>query len=58
MLKYLVAGLFGRLAQDDANLVFHGAALPRGAEPQQALELIVELPDGETSHFSDAKHRK
>ena len=52
MLKYLVTGLFGRLAQDDANLVFHRAALPRGAEPQQVLELVVELPDGETGHLS------
>ena len=50
MLKHLAAGLLGRLAQDDANLVFHGAALPRRAETQQALELVVELPDGETSH--------
>ena len=52
MFKYLVAGFFGRLAQDDAHLVFHGTALPRGAEPQQALELVVELPDGETGHLS------
>ena len=52
MFQHLVAGFFRRLAQDDANFVFHRAALPRSAQAQQPLELIVELPDGETGHSS------
>ena len=34
-LQHLAAGFLGRLAQDDADLVFHRAAVPRGAQPQQ-----------------------
>ena len=44
------AGFLGRLPQDDANLILHRAAVPNRAQPQQPLELVVELPNGETSH--------
>ena len=36
-LKHLVAGLLRRLAQDDADFVFHRAALPRRTQPQEPL---------------------
>jgi len=45
-----VAGAFRRLPQDDADFVFHGAIVAGGAQPQQLLQPIVELPDGETRH--------
>jgi len=44
------AGLLRRLAQDDADLVLHRAAVLSRAQPQQPLELVVELPDGKTCH--------
>ena len=37
-------------AQDDADLVLHRAAVARRAQPQQLLQLVVELPDGEAGH--------
>ena len=46
------AGLFRGLAQDDADLVLHRPAVPRGAQAQQLLQLVVELPDGETGHWN------
>ena len=49
-IESFVAGLFRRLAQDDADLVLHRPAVARGAQPQQLLQLVVELPDGEAGH--------
>ena len=46
----LVARFLGRLPQDDADLVFHGPAMPRRAQPKQLFQLVVELPDGKTGH--------
>ena len=50
LLEDVVAGLFRGLAQDDADLVLHRPAVARGAQAQQLLQLVVELPDGETGH--------
>ena len=36
--------------EDDAHLVFHRAAVARGAQPQQLLQPLVELADGEAGH--------
>ena len=46
------AGLFRGLAQDDADLVLHRPAVPRGTQAQHLLQLVVELPDGETGHWN------
>ena len=46
----LPARVLGGLPQNDAHLVFHGPAMPRGAEPEQRLELLIQLPDGEAGH--------
>ena len=50
--RHVAAGLFRGLAQDDAHLVLHRAAVARGAQPQQLFQLVVELPDGETGHWN------
>ena len=34
-LEHFTAGFLGGFAQDDADLVLHGAAVPRRAQPQQ-----------------------
>ena len=52
MLEDVVAGLFRGLAQDDADLVLHRPAVARRAQAQQLLQLVVELPDGETGHWN------
>ena len=46
------AGLFCGLAQDDADLVLHRPAMARGAQAQQLLQLVVELPDSEAGHWN------
>jgi len=40
----------GRVAQDDARLLLHRAAIPRRPQPQAVLQVIVELPDGNAGH--------
>ena len=52
MIEHVVAGLFRGLAQDDADLVLHRPAVARGAQAQKLLQLVVELPDGETGHWN------
>ena len=52
MLQDLVAGLFRCLFQDDADLVLHRPAVARRAQAEQLLQLVVELPDGETGHWN------
>ena len=50
LIQNLAAGVIGRLPQDDAHLVFHGPAVPRGAQAEQRFQLLVKLPDGEAGH--------
>jgi hypothetical protein len=52
LLEDVVAGLFRRLTQDDADLVLHRSAVPCRAQAKELLELVVELPDGETGHWN------
>src|ERR1700734_10338 len=52
MLQNVVAGLFRGLAQDDADLVLHRPAMACRAQPEQLLQLVVELPDSETGHWN------
>ena len=40
----------GGAAQDGARLVLHRAAVPRGAQAQPLLEVVVELADGQAGH--------
>ena len=50
LIQDVATGLFGRLAQDHTDLVFHGSTMPRRAQAQQRLELVIELSDGEAGH--------
>src|ERR1700678_1707748 len=49
-LERVPARILRRLRQDGANLIFHGAAVARRAQPQQPLEPVIKLPDGEARH--------
>ena len=44
------AGRVCGFAQDDANLVLHGAAMTRRTQAQKRLQFIVELPDSQAAH--------
>jgi len=37
-------------AQNAAHLFFHGPVVPRRANPEPALDVRVEVPDGDTGH--------
>ena len=50
LFEHVAAGIRGRCFQDDAHFVFHRATVPRRAQAEQRLELIVKLADGETGH--------
>ena len=43
-------GFLCRLPQDDAHFVLHGTAMAGGAQPQQLLQLLIKLPDGQARH--------
>ena len=46
----LAPGLVGGFAQDAAHLVFHRAAMARGAQTEKLFQTFIELTDGEGSH--------
>ena len=50
LIEDVTAGLLCGLAQDHTDLVFHGSAMPRRAQAQQLLELVIQLSDGEARH--------
>ena len=47
----IAAGVVGGCSQDGPHLVFHRAAVARRAQPQQCLQFVVELADGEAGHW-------
>ena len=51
LIETLAASIVRGRTEDDSDLVFHGSAVPRRAQAQQLLELVVELADGETGHW-------
>ena len=48
--RHRAAGFFGGGAQDGAHFVFDRTAALGRAQPQQLLQSLVELPDGEGGH--------
>ena len=54
----LAPGFLRRLPENDAHLVLHGAAMAGGAQPQQLLQLLIELPDGQARHRRSSGERQ
>jgi hypothetical protein len=55
-LERFLVRILRRVSQDGANLIFHRAAVPRRAQPQQPLEPVIKLPDGETRHHGSSRY--